>query len=90
MKTEEIEYVYIYIYIGTGMMDGKRSRGRPLEEMTEGMAQWLHKVDMTDMPRASRVVGVERHNCQCCKAWHVMMLNAFESKNQIYIISVML
>ena len=25
-----------------GTMDGKHSRGRPGENMTEGMAQWLH------------------------------------------------
>ena len=32
----------------TGLTDGKHNRGRPRENRTEGMAQWLHRANNYD------------------------------------------
>ena len=53
--------------VTTGMLDRKPNR----EKMTEGMAQWLQNVNMTQMLRIWK--GKEVYDSQGREEWHHMM-----------------
>ena len=42
------------------MIDGKHSKGRPVEMMMEGMTRWFHGADVTEMLRSKREKEVRR------------------------------
>ena len=49
MRREKLEHL-----ITTGMMEGKRSRGKQREKMTDGLVNWLGAGKMVEMLKATR------------------------------------
>ena len=72
MRREKSEHL-----ITTGMMEGKRSRGKQREKMTDGLANWLGAGKVVEILKAARDRGIWKDmiaNGQRYKAWHRMMM----------------
>ena len=61
MRREKLEHL-----ITTGMMEGKRSRGKQREKMTDGLANWLGAGKVVEILKATRDRGI----------WKDMIANA--------------
>ena len=53
MRREKLEHL-----ITTGMMEGKRSRGKQREKMTDGLADWLGAGKVVEILKATRDRGI--------------------------------
>ena len=71
MRREKLEHL-----ITTGMMEGKRSRGKQREKMTDGLANWLGAGKVVEILSESNEGpwNMEGHDRQRYKAWHRMMM----------------
>ena len=63
MRREKLEHL-----ITTGMMEGKRSRGKQREKMTDGLVKWLGAGKVVEILKASRDRGI----------WKDMIANAIK------------
>ena len=63
MRREKLEHL-----ITTGMMEGKRSRGKQLEKMTDGLVKWLGAGKVVEILKATRDRGI----------WKDMIANAIK------------
>ena len=63
MRREKLEHLII-----TGMMEGKRSRGKPREKMTDGLFKWLGAGKVVEILKATRDRGT----------WKDMIANAIK------------
>ena len=63
MRRERLEHL-----ITTGMMEGKRSRGKQREKMTNGLANWLGAGKVVEILKATRDRGI----------WKDMIANAIK------------
>ena len=63
MRKEKLEHL-----ITTGMMEGKRSRGKQREKMTDGLANWLGAGKVVEILKATRDRGI----------WKDMIANAIK------------
>ena len=63
MRREKLEHI-----ITTGMMEGKRSRGKQWEKMTNGLANWLGAGEVVEILKATRDRGI----------WKDMIANAIK------------
>ena len=63
MRREKLEHL-----ITIGMMEGKRSRGKQREKMTDGLANWLGAGKVVEILKATRDRGI----------WKDMIANAIK------------
>ena len=63
MRREKLEHL-----ITTGMMEGKRSRGKQREKMTDGLVKWLGASKVVEILKATRDRGI----------WKDMIANAIK------------
>ena len=63
MRREKLEHL-----ITTAMMEGKRSRGKQREKMTDGLANWLGAGKVVEILKATRDIGI----------WKDMIANAIK------------
>ena len=63
MRREKLEHL-----ITTGMIEGKRSRGKQREKMTDGLANWLGAGKVVEILKATRDRGI----------WKDMIANAIK------------
>ena len=63
MIREKLEHL-----ITTGMMEGKRSRGKQREKMTDGLANWLGAGKVVEILKATKDRGI----------WKDMIANAIK------------
>ena len=63
MRREKLEHL-----ITTGMMEGKRSRGKQREKMTDGLVKWLGAGKVVEILKATRDRGI----------WKDMIANAIK------------
>ena len=64
MRREKLEHL-----ITTGMMEGKRSKGKQREKMTDGLANWLGAGKVVEILKATRDHGI----------WKDMIANAIKN-----------
>ena len=75
MRKEKLEHL-----ITTGMMEGKRSRGKQREKMTDGLANWLGAGKVVEILKATRDRGIWKDMIANAKAWHRMMMMMNDKK----------